>query len=294
MLLEWIAPPECPTEHTVVSRVTTLVGEAVAAQPLSVHAKIEHGVERRFRLELHIGGPDERARVLESDDCGELAQATALIVSFDLQSHAKETQPASPPTGAPPTSPPSARPVTTKRQASPAPPARSRASFGLGADVFVDAGSLPDGAWGSAVMGFFSQGSFRGELAAALWPRSLALSESHAGAGASVYLRTLGVRACLGPISALRLDACLHAEGGSSRTTGFGISRPSTSNGRWLATFIGLTAKPFEWAHLVPRFTFEVGTPLHYAAVTIDGLGEVYSPSPLVFRFGVGLETKLF
>jgi hypothetical protein len=293
MLLEWTVPPECPREHAVVSQVTTLVGEAVAALPLPVRGRIEHGKERRFRLELHIGATDERGRVLESDDCNELAQATALIVSFDLQAHAKTVRPEPPPEGPAVPPPQSTMPAAAANKRSPSPPSRPT-SFGLGADAFIDVGSLPRSAWGSGVTAFFTQGRFRGELAAALWPRSLALADTHPGGGASVYLRTVGVRACVDALPSMRLDACIHVEGGSMRTTGFGISRPSTSNGRWLGGFVGVTARPFEWGDLLPRFTLELGTPLNYAAVTIEGLGRVYAPSPLLLRFGVGIETKLF
>jgi hypothetical protein len=310
MLLDWIAPPECPTEQAVVAQVTTLVGEPLAAQSLVVRARIERGATRRFRLDLRIGANEGSTRSLESDDCGELAQATALIVSFDLQSRAKaEQQKGLPPVGdavpPPPTTatkPEPRRPEPDARRAKPdravpAEPPRPRttaARFGIGAEGFVDAGSLPTGAWGAGIMAFVSQGRFRGELGAALWPRSQTLAKSEPGAGASVHLRTLGLRTCLTALSALHIDACLHAEGGIARATGFGISRPSASNGRWFAAFVGATARPFSWGGLVPRFTVELGAPVHYAEVIIEGVGPVHTPSPVVFRFGVGVESKLF
>lgn len=314
MQLDWIAPPECPTEHAVVSQVTTLAGESLVTQPLVVRARVEHGTARRFRLDLRIGADGEGSRTLESDDCGELAQATALIVSFDLQSRAKAAK-SEKPTAAPapttetkPEQPPSGDAGSTLRlpAAAPAgmsPPIRGGgdasalprpAVFGIGADVFIDAGSLATGAWGSGVLAFFTQGPFRGEVGATLWPRTRALSSDQPGAGASLYLRTVGLRACLLAVPSLHVDACVHAEGGSTRATGFGISRPSTSNGRWLATFVGLTARPFAWSDLAPRFTVELGAPVHYTTVTIEGVGHVHAPSPVVFRVGFGLESKLF
>ncbi len=318
MLLDWIAPPECPSEHAVVSQVTTLVGESLVAQPLVVRARVADGTTRRFRLDLRIGANEESSRTLESDDCGELAQATALIVSFDLQSRAKAAKSeehATPDGGAPPSAegpaperPPSGENASAPRALAEAPagtaaPVSGRGSetasprttgFGLGADFFADAGSLPAGAWGSGVMAFVTEGRFRGELGAALWPRTRALSSIQPGAGASLYLRTIGLRACLVAVPSLHIDTCLHLEGGSARTTGFGISRPTTSNGRWLATFLGATARPFAWGDLAPRFTVELGAPLHYATAAIVGLGDVYTPSPILFRVGVGLESKLF
>ena len=312
MLLDWIAPPECPTEQAVVSQVTTLAGESLVAQPLGVGARVERGGGRRFKLDLRIGADGEGSRTLDSDDCGELAQATALIVSFDLHSRAKAAKSAQPPSAptieTKPEQPPSGDISSTRGlpAAAPAgtpPPIRGSgaasalprpAVFGIGADVFMDAGSLPTGAWGSGVLAFFTQGRFRGEVGATLWPRTRALSSEHPGAGASLYLRTVGLRACSVAVPSLHVDACLHAEGGSSRATGFGISRPSTSNGRWLATFVGLTARPFAWSDLTPRFTVELGAPVHYATVTIEGVGHVHAPSPVVLRLGFGLESKLF
>lgn len=303
MLLDWIAPAECPSEQAVVSQVTALAGESLVAEPLVVRARVDHGVTRRFRLDLRIGADGESSRTLESDDCGELAQATALIVSFDLQSRAKTAKGEHPPAAEPRALPPGEeaereRPPSGKAGSPgrlPAKiPAETRSAFGIGADAFVDAGSLPTGAWGSGVVAFFTEGVFRGELGATLWPRTQALSSTKPGAGASLYLRTIGLRGCLMVVPSLRVEGCLHVEGGSARATGFGISRPTTSNGRWLATFVGATARPFGWSEVAPRFTVEVGTPLHYAAVLIEGLGQVYTPSPVLFRVGVGVESKLF
>ncbi|MBX3208909.1 MAG: hypothetical protein KF764_28010 [Labilithrix sp.] len=295
----------------MVAQVTTMAGESLAAQPLVVRARIERGGARAFRLHLRVGAEGESSRTLESDDCSELAQATALIVSLDLQSRAKAEEAgrskAPPATASEPERAPSGEEGVTARLPATAPagrppargaraePAHARATtLGLGADLFADAGSLATAAWGSGVMAFFTQGPFRGELGAALWPRSRALASTQPGAGASLYLRTIGLRGCLNVAPSLHVEACIHAEGGSTRATGFGISRPTTSNGRWLATFVGLTARPFTWAELTPRFTVEIGTPLHYATVTIEGLGQVYAPSPVLLRLGVGLETKLF
>ncbi|MBX3213512.1 MAG: hypothetical protein KF850_15850 [Labilithrix sp.] len=307
MLLDWIAPPECPAEQAVVAQVTTMVGESLAAEPLVVHARIDRGGARAFQLHLRIGEEEESLRTLESDDCAELAQATALIVSLDLQSRAKAAaerpkapaateapQEGSPSGDATVTAPPPARTPAEAPPARAGAPAPRAAAVGVGAELFADAGSLATTAWGSGVMAFFTQGPLRGELGATLWPRSRALASNHPGAGASLYLRTIGLRGCVSVAPSLHVDACIHAEGGSARATGFGISRPTTSNGRWLAAFAGLTARPVTWAELTPRFTVEIGTPLHFATVAIEGLGQVYAPSPVLLRVAAGLETKLF
>jgi|GEM_PF-1675300 len=318
MLLEWSVPAECPSKHDVVEQVTALAGEAAAALPVRVWARVVRvkegeGEGSRWRLELRIGSERAEPRVLESDGCRKLAEATAFIVALDLHARAEhaeqqeqheqqeqqerdEVAKAPPPArseAAVPLAPPPRVPPGEIVAASP--PARVRAHGGLGGDLVSDHGTLPTLAWAGGIYAYATYGSFRGELGAALWPRTRAIAASLRGAGASVTLRTASLRGCWTPTSVVPwIDGCLRVEAGVLHTAGYGITRPAVSDGLWLAGLAGLTARPDVAGPVGLRFTAELGVPLRYAPVTIEGIGEVYSPAPVVFRFAVGLESKLF
>ena len=302
MLLEWSVPAECPSKQDVVEQVTALAGETAAALPVRVWARVvrvkeEEGEGSRWRLELRVGSERAEPRVLESDACRKLAEATAFIVALDLHAraeHAQEEVAAQPP--AAPSGPP-ALPPPPRNAVAASPPARPPSDVphgGLGGDLVSDHGTLPTIAWAGGIFAYVAYGAFRGELSAALWPRSRAIAGSLRGAGASVTLRTAALRGCWTPTSVVSwIDGCLRVEAGVLHTAGYGITRPTTSDGLWLAGLAGVTARPDVAGPVGLRFTAELGVPLRYAPVTIEGLGEVYSPAPVVFRLAVGLERKL-
>ena len=312
MFLEWSVPAECPSKLEVVEQVTALAGEAAVALPVRVWARVvrakeEEGEGSRWRLELRIGSERAEPRVLESDGCRKLAEATAFIVALDLHARAEhaeqpEQEEAAEVSPRAPSEPPVV--ITPPRRAvpgetgAPSSPLRARADAthgGLGGDLVSDHGTLPTLAWAGSVHAYVAYGSFRAELGAALWPRSRAIAGSLHGAGASVTLRTVALRGCWTPTSVVRwIDGCLRVEAGGLHAAGYGIVRPTASDGLWLAGLAGLTARPDVAGPVGLRFTAELGVPLRYAPVTIEGIGEVYSPAPVVFRFAVGLESKLF
>jgi hypothetical protein len=322
MLLEWVVPTECPTEHEVVSHVTSLAGETASAQPVRVWAhivRVNEGEPRRLRLELRLGRESEELRVLESDDCRKLTDAAVLIVALDLQARAeseRRTSPSRAPEVPPkPDRPPEERavsevpskteqgPAGTRAASEPVPPpggdpprAPSPTSIrgGLGGEFIADHGTFSTVGWGGSVFGFLGYGPVRVELGGALWPRTRAAATSLRGAGAWINLRALGVRGCWTLPSVPSVAACLHVEAGGLQAAGFGIWRPSTSAGSWVSGLAGFTARPLECGPVRARFMVELGTPLRYPEVVIEGLGEVHTPSSLLFRAGVGLESQLF
>lgn len=286
--------------------MTSIAGEAMTAQPLRVWGRIvrvedreREGTPARWRLELRVGAESEPPRILESNECRKLAEATAFIVALDLQSRAAAEHPEQhPPTPAVPHAeregrPSAARPATRR----PTPPGGARAIVGgLGGDLAGDHGTLPALGWSGGFFGYIGYGSWRAELGAAFWPRNRADDTSLRGAGASISLRVAGVRGCssLSFLSIDWIDACFRLEAGALHAAGYGILRPATSDGLWLAGLVGLTARVSEAGPLRVRGTVELGPPLRYPAVTIEGLGQVYAPAPLVVRLGFGLETRLF
>ncbi len=304
MLLEWNVPPECPSEPVVTAQVTAIVGEELARTPLLVRGLVSETVDHRYRLDLRVGPRAEIARIIESEDCEKLAEAAAVIVALDLQSRARDesTTTAEPPRtgGGPPLLEP--RPAPARRSTHDASRVLTRdlsrrargIDGGLGADVAVDVGTLPMIGWAGGVHGFVRYGRARGEISAMLWPRSRADVSLLPGAGAYVSLRASSLAGCLTLLPAVELSTCLRVEGGHLRATGFGIRHPSTANGFWLGSFVGLAARPFEWNGIASRLNLELGTPLYYGDVGIERRGPVYTPSRALFRFVLSVETTLF
>jgi len=294
MLLDWVVPPECPTASSVSAHVTAIVGEELARRPLSVRGRIEASAARRYRLDLRVGH-DEVVRVIEADDCARLAEAAAVIVALDLQSHA-ETAPEAPNAAARrgPATPTEQRRRRAEPLPAPLPRTRRALHGGLGADVSIDVGSFPRAGLGAGAVGFLRYGAARGELTATLWPRSRADATVLAGAGAYVSLRTLSIRGCLTVVPKLDLAGCLRAEGGAVRATGFGISHPTTASGTWFGAFAGIAARPVSWYGVAPSVNLEVGTPLGFGAVDIGRVGEIHAPARVLLRLSVGVATTLF
>lgn len=303
MLFEWNVPPECPSEQVVTAQVTAIVGEERARKPLLVRGLVTEIDGHRYRLYLRLGHA-EGARIVESDRCEKLAEAAAVIVSLNLQSTADAESGSTKPDPAPTTegaAPPPNTP-STKRTVDAAPGFQSglpsllapKLQAGLGVDVSLDSGTLPAIGWGGGVHGFVRYGRARGEIIATFWPRSRADASSASEAGAYVSLRTVAFAGCATLLVPIDLSTCLRVEGGYLHATGFGIRRPSTANGLWLGSFVGLAFRPFDWRPIAPRLNFEVGTPLYYADVEIERRGLVYTPSRALFRLVLSVETTLF
>ncbi|AKV04763.1 hypothetical protein AKJ09_11426 [Labilithrix luteola] len=307
MLLEWVAPPECPSERDVVTHVTAIAGELAASQPLHVVASVSRTRGLGWRLELRVGNQVDAPRVFESDDCKKLADTTALIVALDLQSRAsersetkernEETQAGRPPPPArevpkPPPEEREARVYVVPASGHSSRAVRERLHAGIGADVAVDAGTLPSLAWGVGAFGFLGYRALHAELSATLWPHVAASADIPMGGGANVVLRTVALRGCWTALP--RLDACARLEAGRVHTTGFGIRKPATGEGWWLAPLLGITLRPVDWSGLRPRVTAELGVPALTTDVVIEGVGRVYTPWPVFVRLSLGVETSLF
>jgi hypothetical protein len=92
LVLEWIAPPTCPPTSELRAMVARLLGGAIQISPdrtLDVRARVEQGAT--WRVEIETGSdPEVRRRLLESDSCTGLADATALIVALMIDPKAVE------------------------------------------------------------------------------------------------------------------------------------------------------------------------------------------------------------
>lgn len=135
--IDWNAPANCPSEEDVLARLVELVGPSLDSVELRARATIEP-VDGRFRLTLHVlDGSVDRARVIVSDTCADLAGAAAVALVFLLQ-EAESSESGDAP-----------KPAATSAEPDvPAPPPRSDLEP-MDVDDPIDA--LPDGAWGSGL-----------------------------------------------------------------------------------------------------------------------------------------------
>ena len=241
-----------------MSHLTALVSEALVRQPLYVRARVSRGTRHRYRLELRVGEEDETPRVIENDDCEKLAEATAIIVSFDLQSRARsehgeigetEKRPERERFAREPRAEGTcfddarrglAKETRPRERSRESRRPRSRAVGAISARFRPSRGA-PESTDSSGTAPFEPSSAPRSGREAT------AESSSPLGGGARFSLRTLALGGCMAWLPSHELAGCLRIEGGSMHATGFGISRPSWSDGAWVAGFLGIVARPFTW-----------------------------------------------
>lgn len=110
--LRWEAPPGCPQESDVRSRIQKILGSGRHDSPLRAEGTITR-MDRRFRLELVVRiGDLAGTRGIESTSCEDLAGAAAVEIGLLIHSveagakpnHDESQSPTSPPLGGPGTS----------------------------------------------------------------------------------------------------------------------------------------------------------------------------------------------
>jgi hypothetical protein len=317
--LSWSAPAGCPEKADVLREIERLLGsDRALTEGLPLRALAEVRAEgQRFRLELRFPSPEsELTRYVESDVCGELQGAAALILALSLD-------PANPrlaaaelpgsvtpgnPTPAPATSagetapattaPPPAAPAEPAAPVAPPPAAAaaeapSRAQprfvppFG-GIRPVLDVGTLPSPAFGGKI-----DFGFRVEPIVLVIEGALFAPQTHTveGAGGSFLFGALSVLPCWRPdFGRVFVVPCALAEASFVFASGEGVDQPE---------------QPFTW---FPRFglgaelgyalssrvalaggVFGLVAPARPRFVVADGV-ELFTPSTVAVRVSAGLE----
>jgi hypothetical protein len=260
--LSWEAPAECPDEGRVRSAVERLLGEG---QPppahVSARARVEHTASGHWNVRLTTvrdGATGER--VVESDSCQSLADATALIVALTIDpervaAHAPgvPSAPASstvaptapPPSAAAPAAAsvsPSAALPTSASTAAPsvapqreAPATRSATATGptlftLFAHVGGDVGTLPRAALAIDAGIALTLGSFRLEGYGTYLPpqATYPTAASLPTLGTNILLLAGGLRGCFLPLrGSVEAGGCAGLELGDLYGQGFGPALPN-------------------------------------------------------------------
>ncbi|MDF2693167.1 MAG: hypothetical protein K0S65_1550, partial [Labilithrix sp.] len=284
----WEAPEECPAEGAVRERIRSLLrtrGEAT--RRLRARATVTP-TQHAYSLELAF--EDGRTRVLTSETCIGLVEATSIILALDIETHLKQP-------------PPAAVPSVKAARAEPLPAAKVKPSapsrpvrFAASARVLVDVGSLPRPTSGYRATFLLGYDTWSAEAAAtAFVPRDA--DGARQGTGAHVGLSTGGLRICrswsMGR-GVVALGACLGGEAGSSTVTGFGITRPNTSAGLWMSVLAASELRVL-WNRALPLILgFEVGAVPSRTQAVIQGPGTIFDPAPWLVRGTLGLELDFF
>jgi hypothetical protein len=266
--LAWQAPAECPDEAHVRRAVEQLLGEGPPPPAkVSARAIVEHTASGHWNVRLTTvrdGASGER--VVESESCQSLADATALILALTIDPErvaarapgaasapasstvasaapsASAAAPAPASASAPPTAPPAASPTPTPKAAptpapSVAPPpeaaptapgSRGPTLFALFAQVGGDVGTLPRAAFALGAGGAITLGSFRVEGYGLYLPQQAAHPTALPQLGTNIHLLAGGLRGCFLPLrGSVEAGGCAGIELGDLRGQGFGPSVPS-------------------------------------------------------------------
>jgi hypothetical protein len=239
--LEWL-PGEggesCPNAAAFMAKVEEHLGAspATTAQHARVllRARIQHqnGAGARWTAEAQIvnsAGDILGSRTIsnDSDTCGSVSDALALVSALIL---------ANPPIATPPPQP-IAAPIPTATVAIPSP--KPRWSAGLAAGPSVSVGMLPGAGLAGELQVLLvppvGPGLYAGFV---FWPQSKATLAGQQGAAIRAWIATLGICPFSWSSDSRQLDLCAGGELGRMHASGFGFVSSSSSD-RWILDLTG-------------------------------------------------------
>jgi hypothetical protein len=266
--LSWQAPASCPDEAHVRHAVEQLLGEGPPPPAhVSARAVVEQTASGHWNVRLTTvrdGASGER--VVESESCQSLADATALILALTIDpervaarapgasaaasssvaaptpalTSPSASAPASAPASVsasvppPPPPPPSAVPTTAPSAAPPVESSSTRQGapgptlFALFAQVGGDVGTLPRAAFAIGGGVALTLGRFRVEGYGTYLPPQATYAATLQSLGTNVDLLAGGLRGCFFPlVGSLEAGGCAGLELGELHGHGFGPSLPN-------------------------------------------------------------------
>ena len=269
--LRWAAPPGCPDEAAVTTRIDRLLGgpPRAADRRLEAAATIEPA-PNGFRLELTLStDTSESTRILQGESCDTVADAAALVIALAFDPDAVAAQelkrtdedagapdaepvPTSSPTAAPSAAPAPTEivriPVPVPQPTAPAPvltPGGTSFSIAAFASLLGDAGSLADVAPGLRAGVALGIGPFRIAPAFEAWPSARRTLADRPDLGVELRLLVFALDGCWRLLPSSRLDpaavgfeafaalVCIGVEAGEMRGTGFGVATPGSAGVLW-------------------------------------------------------------
>lgn len=238
--LTWEAPPACPSQATIESRISSLLETSTETTPVSAEARITR-VDDRYRLDLTTSRSGTRGeRTLEDSSCAALAESAALIVAMTVDPIAVVDDPIPAPSPSPAPPPPAivpSPPVVEHIEPARVSPPRAH-SFILSAGAGMHAGAFPRPAVAVQLGLGLELARVRLDAIARWSPRARHPLETPAGAGAAFDLLVAQVRAAhlfsgwMGPAVALEV--------GRAAAAGYGVSTPLSGSAPWYAVSAGV------------------------------------------------------
>lgn len=302
--LSWSAPAGCPAQADVEADIARRLGRSLAADGPQLHAQAEvTTVDRGYALALvtELDG-ESGMRTLEAQRCDELASAAAVIVALIADPHA-DAGPAPPPPPPPPKPEPepaaddarededaadSAEVLEIEEPETPSTPIVVRGS--VRADLLADFGSMPSlGVGPSLALGvrldrtaIELSGQYlpsndiddRGRVLGAVQLWSVGLGLCHA----------FGARPAVGP--------CARVEYGRMSGSGDEVRIPQSDGGVFAAAFFGLRLDVALLQPLTLCAEIAAGLPIARTLFTVEGVGHVHEPAPLLGRVRTGAELR--
>jgi hypothetical protein len=287
--LSWTAPAACPSANSVREEILRRVGATdrdPVSEPIVAEVEIHATSTGSFQLSLRTtAGEAIGERELSGRDCGQLADAVALVLALLISPKAPLAPEPPPRQATPAAEQPSVRDQSVSRLA-------SVPRFAVGIDGVVGLGVLPAVAegldlrfvlqserWAAMIRtgGFFAQDSeapiFPGARASFYrleWALALCAQSSAA--------RRAGVAACLG--SAL---VRLHGESA-------GVASSGGASAFWPEALAEVSAhvRPVPWTRL--HLSLEGHFLGHAPDFAILGLGSVYRPAGASLRGALGFD----
>jgi hypothetical protein len=300
--IEARGPSECPDSAELGFRVERNVGVSLAAAP-GVKFVVEMqraGGAYSARLSTTGDEPTQvKERALTGADCDELADAVVVAMTLAL-GEAAASPVVSPPAeaAAPPvqTLASDAAPNAAVADAPPpseAAPTSLRPSLSLGA--LVDVGSLPDPGLG-AVVGVELSWE-RVQLRAVgtiLFEQHTQIAGASPAPGADLQLFAGGLLGCTTAVGgrdrSLVVPVCLGFEVGQTSGTGTGVAAPRSGSALWAA--LRADAGALWYLPDSPLYlgaTLTLGAPITRSQFSLDEIGTIYRPSPVVGRLSLGI-----
>jgi hypothetical protein len=195
----------------------------------------------RWRAQLLTTQGDRSARrTIDGETCGEVADATALLLALMIDPAAgagpvaSATPPAASSASATPPEPTPADAGSPSVPASPVEPVESL-RFAAGVGAAGDLGSLPKASYGPAATFALLRGPLRLQLGAAYFIPSESSPAGSPPAWGSVSLLAGTLSACAALLPSVGAGLCAGAELGSMRGRSFGVLHDDTVSTTWAA-----------------------------------------------------------
>jgi hypothetical protein len=281
--VEWNAPASCPTTAEVVARVAVRLERSLDDMTVAVEIDVTRSAGRfHARIDLGAVTVANDVRTLTSKQCGELADAVAVIVARAASEHIARRRVALREEGEPIL-------VDTYEPTRKEPLVPRPWTIGARLSGVSGIGVLPQVGLGAEVAITLRKDHHLAELAATRWFASAAQFHNGAPAKVDVNLDVAAARYGWRPYE-LPLRGWVAVEVGNMRGGGVDLPTAQLEGGRWLAAGagFGIAWQMTPWVRLLG--TTETMLAVERARFsTGEGL-VVYAPAPMSFRTTCGIE----